>query len=225
MSDPVTPPVPTPLLQTPAQTVGPFFGYALPYELGPELVPGHHPQSIRLHGTVTDGAGEVVPDALIEIWQADADGRLVAERGSLERDGYTFTGFGRAPVNLGGHFTFTTLKPGPVNGKAPYILVTVFARGLTHHLFTRAYFPEETELHQSDAVLKAVPAERRHTLIAVADRPADGTTLTDNTAGGRARSYRFDIRLQGEGETVFLDFDSAAGIPPADRTEGTPVHA
>jgi protocatechuate 3,4-dioxygenase alpha subunit len=189
-------------IQTPSQTVGPFFGYALPYEKGGELVPGHHPQAIRFHGTVFDGDGATVPDAIIEIWQADADGVISHEQGSLEPDGYTFTGFGRASVTLAGHFSFTTVKPGPVTpGGAPYILVTVFARGLLHHLFTRAYFPAENDAdaaavkaaHNADAVLSAVPAERRGTLISTADGPG---------------SYRFDIHLQGEGETVFLDFDA-----------------
>ncbi|HEY5223048.1 MAG TPA: protocatechuate 3,4-dioxygenase subunit alpha [Microbacteriaceae bacterium] len=179
--------------QTPSQTVGPFFGYALPYEGGPQLVAAHLPEAIRLHGTVYDGEGTAVPDALIELWQADAAGRVPREQGSLRRDGYSFTGFGRAAVDLAGHFTFTTVKPGAVGAGAPYVLVTVFARGLMHHLFTRAYFPEDAEAQATDAVLAAVPAERRATLVAIADGE---------------RSYRFDIRLQGAGETVFLDFDA-----------------
>jgi len=180
-------------VQTPSQTIGPFFEYALPYAGGPDLVSGHHANAIRLHGTVYDGAGAVVPDALIEIWQADEAGTLVRNLGSLDRDGYTFTGFGRASVNLAGHYTFTTVKPGAVGNGAPYVLFTVFARGLMHHLFTRAYFPEDTDAHRNDTVLNAVPEERRASLIAVAD--GDG-------------SYRFDIRLQGDDETVFLDFDA-----------------
>lgn len=180
--------------QTPSQTVGPFFGFALPYDKGAELVPGHHPQAIRFHGTVIDGAGEPVPDALIEIWQADESGVISREQNSLERDGFTFTGFGRTGTTLAGHFTFTTVKPGAVAASAaPYILVTVFARGLTHHLFTRAYFPEDAGANDSDTVLVRVPAERRGTLLCIADGDA---------------SYRFDIRLQGENETVFLDFDA-----------------
>lgn len=180
-------------VQTPAQTVGPFYGYALPYEQGAELVPGHHPHAIRLHGSVTDGAGEPVIDALLEIWQADGVGILSRELGSLDRDGFTFTGFGRAATTMAGNYTFTTVKPGAVAHQTPYVLVTVFARGLTHHLFTRAYFAADAEAHATDAVLARVPADRRDTLICVQDGPA---------------SYRFDIRLQGPNETVFLDFDA-----------------
>lgn len=181
------------LAQTPSQTVGPFFGYALPYEGGPNLIAAHLPQAIRFHGTVYDGAGEQVPDAIVEIWQANERGEIVRELGSLERDGYTFTGFGRTSVNLAGHFTFTTIKPGAVDGAAPYILVTIFARGLMHHLFTRAYFADDAEAHESDTVLGAVAPERRSSLISVADGE---------------NSYRFDIRLQGDDETVFFDFDA-----------------
>jgi protocatechuate 3,4-dioxygenase alpha subunit len=173
-------------LQTPSQTVGPFFGYALPYDGGPDVASRADPDSIRLHGTVYDGAGEPVPDAILEIWGPDASGAPISEHGSLHRDGYTVTGFGRAAVDRAGHYTFTTVRPGATaEGHAPYILVTVFARGLLHHLFTRAYFSGD------DPFLESVPAERRGTLLVEQDGE---------------RSYRFDIRLQGEGETVFLDF-------------------
>ena len=172
--------------QTPSQTVGPFFGYALPYEGGPEVAPPWSTDSIRLHGTVFDGAGQPVADAVIEIWGADSVGTPIDRRGSLHRDGYTVTGFGRAAVDRAGHYSFTTVKPGPSGpGRAPYILVTVFARGLLHHLFTRAYFATD------DPFLAGVAEDRRSTLLAVADGD---------------RSYRFDIHLQGENETVFLDF-------------------
>lgn len=180
-------------LQTPSQTVGPFFGYALPYVGGAHIAAPWHPDAIRLHGTVFDGAGEPIPDAIIEIWHADADGRPITARGSLERDGHTVTGFGRTPVDRDGHYSFSTLKPGPSRADAaPYVLVTVFARGLTHHLFTRAYFGDETERNAADGFLARVDPTRCGTLIAAADG---------------SRSYRFDIRLQGDGETVFLDFD------------------
>lgn len=178
------------LRQTPSQTVGPFFGYALPYEGDSELLPPHSPHTIRFHGTLYDGAGMPIPDAVIEIWQADAAGAVVTERGSLHRDGYTFTGFGRAAVNGWGEYTFTTVKPGAMRaGSAPYILVTIFARGLLHHLFTRAYFSDEPA-NDSDAFLTGL-SDRSGTLIAQTDGEA---------------SYRFDIRLQGDDETVFLDF-------------------
>lgn len=177
-------------IQTPSQTVGPFFGFALPYAGGPELVAAHHPSAIRLWGAVTDGAGEPVPDAMIEIWQADAEGNVPTERGALARDGRTFTGFGRAETGLDGVYRFTTLKPGARGASAPYILVTVFARGLSHHLTTRCYFAGDD--HERDAVMASVAVDRRATLVATADAE---------------RSFRFDIRMQGENETVFLDFN------------------
>jgi protocatechuate 3,4-dioxygenase alpha subunit len=182
-------------VQTPSQTAGPFFGYALPYVRGGDIVERAHPLAIRLHGRVFDGAGDGIPDALLELWQPDEHGIISRELGSHERDGYTFTGFGRAETTRAGDYTFTTVKPGAVNGAAAYALVTVFARGLLHHLFTRVYFIPEADSESvaaGDAVLSLVPAERRSTLYAIADG---------------AGSYRFDIRLQGEGETVFLDFD------------------
>lgn len=182
----------TDLHQTPSQTVGPFFGYALPYDGGDRLLPPHAHGTIRLHGTIFDGAGEVVPDAIVEIWQADAAGSVVSERGSLHRDGYTFTGFGRAAVDDGGHYSFTTVKPGRMRtGSSPYVMVTIFARGLLHHLFTRAYFGDDAP----DSVVREL-GERGVTLVAQPDGDA---------------SYRFDIRLQGEQETVFFDYGVDAG--------------
>jgi protocatechuate 3,4-dioxygenase alpha subunit len=181
--------------QTPSQTVGPFFAYALPYSGDAELLPPHAPGTIRFHGTVFDGDHVEVPDAIIEIWQADSSGNPVTSRGSLHRDGYTFTGFGRAAVTGAGHFTFTTVKPGAMRtGSAPYILVTVFARGLLHHLFTRAYFSDEAAANATDTFLSAIEPARVGTLVAIADGSA---------------SYRFDITLQGDGETVFIDYDAA----------------
>ena len=121
------------LTATPGQTVGPFFGYALPFERGNELVPPGSPGAIRLHGTVTDGAGNPVPDALLEIWQADAEGNVPTATGALRRDGWTFTGWGRAATDDDGHYGFTTvLRP-----VAPFISMTIFARGLLNRLFTR----------------------------------------------------------------------------------------
>lgn len=177
---------------TPGQTIGPFFGYALPYDKGELLVPLGHPQAVRLHGTVTDGHGERVPDAMLEIWQADGNGEVPTATGSLVRDGYTFTGFGRAAVDNEGHYTFTTVDPGPTEpGRAPFITLTIFARGLLDRLFTRIYLPEDTEALANDPLLASLSEAERSTLIAT--REQDG-------------SLRFDIRLQGENETVFLSY-------------------
>ncbi|MET1016238.1 MAG: protocatechuate 3,4-dioxygenase subunit alpha [Leifsonia flava] len=179
------------LIPTPSQTVGPFFGYALPYAGGTRVRAPWHPDAIRLHGVVTDGDGDVVPDAIVELWGADADGRPSTERGSLDRDDSGFTGFGRAAVDRAGHFSFDTVKPGGNGGSAPYVVLVIFARGLLHHLYTRAYFDDETVANESDSLLGRIDASRRGTLLATRDGD---------------RSYRFDIRLQGDRETVFLDF-------------------
>lgn len=176
-------------MTTPSQTIGPFFGFALPCETGPEVVPGRRPGAITVRGTVVDGAGEPVPDALVEIWQADEDGVIPRRPGGLKRDGHGFSGFGRCATDPAGAYRFTTLKPGAVGRDAPYISVLVFARGLLKPVFTRLYFPEDD--HTADALLGLVPDERRGTL--VAEREAD-------------REYRFDVHLQGERETVFLGF-------------------
>ena len=176
------------LAATPGQTVGPFFHYALPYERGHELVPPATPGAVRLHGVVYDGNGTPVPDALLEIRQADAGGVAPAVEGSLRRDGMVFTGWGRAATDAGGRYAFTTVEPGPTEpGAAPFFSLVLFARGLLDRLFTRIYLPDV----DADAVLGPVAAERRHTLVAV--REPDG-------------SLRFDVHLQGDHETVFLTF-------------------
>jgi protocatechuate 3,4-dioxygenase, alpha subunit len=162
------------LAPTPGQTVGPFFHYALPYAGDAELVPPSRADAIRLHGHVYDGAGEPVPDALVEVWQTGPDGVVPQVAGSLVRDGYTFTGFGRSATDRTGHYQFTTLRPG---GATPYFAITVFARGLLDRLFTRAYLPGTAPADL--ASLEAVPDDR---------------------------GFVFDIRLQGEGETVFLSY-------------------
>jgi protocatechuate 3,4-dioxygenase alpha subunit len=148
---------------TPSQTVGPFFGIGLPFEGGPFAVPPDAPDAARISGTVYDGDGEPVPDALIETWQTEP--RELFTRASCE--------------DRGGTYELMTLRPG---GDAPWIDVSVFARGLLNRVVTRIYFSE-------DDVLDTVPPDRRETL--VADPTDDG--------------YRFDIRLQGPGETVFFD--------------------
>jgi protocatechuate 3,4-dioxygenase alpha subunit len=181
------------LTATPGQTVGPFYGYALPYEKDRELLAPGSPGSIRLQGTVYDGAGHPIPDAILEIWQPDAEGNIVRRTGSLVRDGYTFTGFGRSAVGNTGVYTFTTVNPGPTEpGAAAFISVAVFARGLMNRLFTRVYLPENTDALAKDPLLSSLDPERRKTLIA--RRDADG-------------GLTWDIRLQGEDETVFLDFE------------------
>lgn len=178
----------SPLAPTPGQTIGPFFGYALPYRGGPDLVPRGHPQAVRLHGRVLDGAGVPVPDALLELWQPDPAGVIVQRAGSLRRDGWTFTGWGRAATDSAGQYSFTTLLPGRAGGGARYFAIAVFARGLLDRLFTRVYLPGDAAALAVDPLLAAVPAERRSTLVAISD--ADG--------------YAFDVHLQGEQETVFL---------------------
>ncbi|MGH3413788.1 MAG: protocatechuate 3,4-dioxygenase subunit alpha [Marmoricola sp.] len=179
-------PVHTP---TPGQTVGPFYGYALPFDGDHRLVPPSHPDAIRLHGTVYDGAGDPVPDALLEIWQQAPDGSVVTEQGSLHRDGYTFTGWGRAATDPTGRFSFTTLRPGAEAGRARFFSVAVFARGLLDRLFTRAYLPD-SDLLSTDPFLTGVPADRRDTLVAATDE----------------HGLVFDVHLQGPQETVFLTF-------------------
>ena len=177
------------LIATPGQTIGPFFGYALPFDGDNQLVPPGSPGAIRLHGLVTDGAGAPVPDALLEIWQADADGVVPTATGSLHRDGATFTGWGRASTDRDGRYSFITVKPGVTEGgPAPFFAMTVFARGLLNRLFTRAYLPGEHL--NAEPLLASLPDERRDTMIAVTDE----------------QGLRFDIRLQGDGETVFLRF-------------------
>jgi protocatechuate 3,4-dioxygenase alpha subunit len=167
---------------TPGQTVGPFFGFALPFPGDAELVPPSHPDAVELTGLVLDGSGDPVPDALVEIWQTDAAGQICRAAGSLHRDGFTFTGFGRAATDRAGRYRFSTVLPG-----TPFIAMTVFARGLLDRLFTRAYLPGAAD----DALLAELPADRRRTLRAVAD----------------GRRLVFDIRLQGPDETVFLRYD------------------
>ncbi len=180
------------LTASPGQTIGPFFHYALPYPRDHELVPPSHPSAVRLHGTVYDGAGAPIPDALLEIRQADAAGQVPAVEGSLRRDGTVFTGWGRCCVDAAGRFSFTTIEPGPSgNGQAAFFAVTVFARGLLNRLFTRAYLPDDESALAGDELLASLADADRTGLMAV--RESDG-------------SLRFDIHLQGDRETVFLTY-------------------
>jgi protocatechuate 3,4-dioxygenase alpha subunit len=177
------------MMRTPAQTVGPFFGFALPFGDGPRVAPEWHPDAIRIGGQVLDGAGEPVPDALVELWQPDGHGMITRETGSIRRDERGFCGFGRCGTDSEGAYWFTTVKPGAVGGAAPHAALLVFARGLLKPVATRIYFPDDAEAHATDPVLSLIEAQRRPTLVAV--RTGD-------------RRYRFDVRLQGENETVFF---------------------
>ena len=179
---------------TPSQTVGPYFGFALSWAEGPTAVPDGSADAIRILGRVLDGEGSAVPDALIETWQADRDGRFAHSddpRGAVERA--AFRGFARCPTDSHGRYSIVTLKPGAVPGPggrafAPHLVVSVFARGLLQRLVTRIYFGDEGEANAADPVLAALGGAERRTLIA---DPLDG-------------DFHFDIRLQGDGETVFF---------------------
>ncbi len=183
---------------TPSQTVGPFFHYALLDDDQSKLVAPDHPLAIRIGGTVRDGAGEVVPDAMLEIWQANAAGRYAhpeddREDLPLEDD---FSGFGRCPTDAEGRYEFVTIKPGVVPGPegrplAPHILVSVFARGLLKQLVTRIYFPDEKAANAADPLLSSIGDPTLRSAL-VASATGDG-------------SLRFNILLQGEDQTVFFD--------------------
>lgn len=168
------------LSPTPGQTAGPFFRFGLEFADGPVLVPAGSPGSIRLYGRVLDGHGDPLPDALVEIWQATPEGEPSTLTGSLHRSPGEFTGWGRAHTAEDGGYEFWTLEP------TGFIAVTVFARGLLDGLHTRIYPPGSPD----DALLAALEESDRATL--VARRTGDG--------------LHHDIRLQGEGETVFLAF-------------------
>jgi protocatechuate 3,4-dioxygenase, alpha subunit len=178
---------------TPGQTVGPFFHLALPYPGDSQLVTDEHADAIRLYGTVYDGAGDAVPDALVEVWQPGPDGKIARQAGSLRRNGQTFTGWGRCATDAAGRYSFITLTPGAPAGRAAFFTIVVFARGLLDRVFTRAYLPHDDV--DADQLLGALDAGRRRTLICTAE------------SGG----YRFDIHLQGAHETVFLAYRGGAG--------------
>ena len=161
---------------TPSQTVGPFFAIELPYGDGPHVVAEGTEGAIWLRGRVFDGAGDPVPDALVESWSADPDGRF----------GGDFRGFGRAGTDEEGRWAILTLKPGavPASGdaaQAPHVDLNVFARGLLHQVVTRLYFADEEQANAADPVLGGLDAQARATLVAA--RTDDG--------------YELDIHLQG----------------------------
>lgn len=188
--------------QTPSQTLGPFFAFGLTAaqygypgaqiadsDLADDAVPGAR---IIVTGRILDGDGAPIPDALVEIWQADSSGRYPHTGGS----NLGFRGFGRqgTGIDAENRFRFRTVKPGTIDaGQAPHINVIVAMRGLLSHVYTRIYFADEAAANARDPVLALVPPERRGTLIA-AREIVEGETV-----------YRFDIRMQGENETVFFD--------------------
>lgn len=187
----------TRLGQTPSQTVGPFFHFGLPYEGGNDLIVGDvHGQRIVVEGRVIDGAGEPVPDCMIEIWQANAAGKYDHPEDVQNKPiDEGFHGFGRGATDNDGVFRFHTVKPGPVPGpgnslQAPHLVTFVFGRGMLKQLLTRIYFEDEAH-NAHDPVLGLVPDERRATLIARKTGPA---------------TYTLNIVLQGEGETVFFEY-------------------
>jgi protocatechuate 3,4-dioxygenase alpha subunit len=186
--------------QTPPQTVGPFFHDALMADGVDDLDPtGEAGAPIVVTGQVRDGAGDLVTDAMIEIWQPDGNGRYRHPADGRSADVPTsFIGFGRVASTDDGTYRLRTVMPGSVPGRdgstqAPHLNVHVFARGLLDKLATRIYF-DGVDANDHDRVLGSVPAERRATLVAGADGEEHAV-----------RRYRFDIVLQGDGETVFFD--------------------
>jgi protocatechuate 3,4-dioxygenase alpha subunit len=185
-----------PLGATPSQTVGPYLAIGLPWADGHDLVAEGTPNALLIRGALTDGAGEPVPDGLIEIWQADPNGRFPHPDDPRGPAGYPgFRGFGRSETDADGCFWFRTLKPGPLpaedgRAEAPHLTVSVFARGLMQRLVTRIYFPDDAIRNDADPLLATLSPAERALLIARHDG-ADG--------------LRFDIRLQGEGETPFFE--------------------
>jgi len=187
---------------TPSSTVGPYFTIGLvPSQFGGRdiffnsiVTPDVNGERIRIEGRVFDGDGAVIPDAVVEIWQADAAGRYAHPRdGALPNA--AFRGFGRSGTDAEGKYWFETIKPGPVAGpngapQAPHIAVNIFARGVLKQMTTRIYFSDEVA-NAEDPILALVPADRRHTLIANRD--------------AKSALYRFDIHLQGVDETVFFE--------------------
>ena len=178
---------------TPSQTVGPFFALALPWPDGPFVVPEGTEGAIWLRGRVLDGAGDPVPDALVETWQAGPDGRFEHPedpRGA----GVGCRGFGRSATGEDGAWGILTLKPGPVHGpagttQAPHLAVSVFARGLLNRVVTRIYFADEPESNAADPVLEGLAGDA-----------ARATLLAEPSGDG----YRFDVHLQGPDETLFF---------------------
>lgn len=192
------------MIQSPSQTIGPYFAQGLLRE-DSELVTNvlisekTEGERIRIEGYVTDGEGEPVEDAMVEIWQANMYGRynhpLDEQDKPLDPE---FSGHGRAATDVSGKYRFETIKPGSVPGlndakQAPHVNAIVFARGMLGHAFTRIYFEDET-INQDDPILMSIEDEARRKTLISKRKTTDGKTV-----------YRFDIRLQGDNETVFFD--------------------
>ncbi|MGE8617052.1 MAG: protocatechuate 3,4-dioxygenase subunit alpha [Achromobacter spanius] len=190
------------LYPTTSQTVGPYLHIGLSGLNCADLTAGHpdlDAPPVVIEGRVTDGQGNPVPDGMIEIWQADAQGvyRHPDDPRYAGADAAKsgFTGFGRMPTEPDGSFRITTIKPGRVAGpdgtlQAPHLVVSLFMRGLLKHLSTRMYFPDEAVANEQDWILRQVPAARRATLVAQA---------------GDNGILRWNVILQGAGETAFFD--------------------
>lgn len=199
---------------TPSQTVGPYFAYGLTPKgrahwdpdgtyswketVGDNLItPDATGQKIRVEGQIVDGDGQPINDAMLEIWQADGQGRYTSPRDSRALPNTKFKGFGRSATDKNGVFGFDTIKPGSVpgpNGKpqAPHIVFCIYSRGMLRQVYTRMYFADEAS-NGTDPILAIVPEDRRGTLIARKEMKGDVPV------------YRFNIRVQGENETVFFD--------------------
>ena len=184
------------MIPSASQTVGPFFNFGLTTNAALGLLASEKAEGERIRITfrVLDGEGKPTPaDSMIELWQADAQGRYAhpADPRAAEAD-QNFRGFGRLETDPDGSCTFETVKPGPVDPRsAPHLNVALFARGLLKQLHTRVYFQGETR-NATDPVLQLVPEERRATLLA-------------QPVAGKPNSWSLEIRLQGEGETVFFE--------------------
>lgn len=189
------------LIPTPSQTVGPFFHLALDRPEWADLTrDGAAGERLIVTGRVVDGDGAPVADACLEVWQANAAGRY-AHPDDTQTDKAldpNFRGYGRVSTDAEGRFRFVTIRPGPVPGRgnawqAPHIAVTIFARGLLRQLVTRIYFAGEPA-NDSDPVL-----------CAIADPAVRATLLAQRIEGAAPPTYRFDIILQGAGETAFFE--------------------
>jgi protocatechuate 3,4-dioxygenase alpha subunit len=184
------------LTPTPSQTVGPYLHLGLTdsRSISRVAADGTKGEQVRLSFRVLDGEGAPVPDAMIELWQADSDGNYPLQDGTV--DGAAFSGFGRLATAEDGSCTFETIKPGCVPGpaetaQAPHINVSILGRGILKRLSTRVYFAGEPA-NAADPILALVPEDRRATLLA---RP-------DPARGG---NWIFDVHLRGASETVFFD--------------------